>query len=73
MQSQVSLLEYEVNKWDMLKDKEEAELLKPVIEVNINYLTNFIHLKLKKYEAKLKKIKKQIQICVAYSEGDEGS
>lgn len=73
LQSQVSLLQYEVNKLDIVKDKEEAELLKPVIEANINYLTSSIRLKIKKYEANLEKIKKQIQNCNTYFEDDEGS
>lgn len=71
LQSQVSLLQYEVNKLDVGKNKEESELLKPVIESNINYLVGAISLKIKKYESRLEKIKERIQNCNRYSSNEE--
>lgn len=61
LQTQVGLLQYEMNKLDKITDKQEAELLKPAIEANINYLAGIINLKVKKSEARLEKIKEKIQ------------
>lgn len=63
LQSQASLIRYEINKLDKAKNTEEAELLKPMIEANINYLSGAIRLKIKKSEDSLDKIKEQIQEC----------
>lgn len=73
LKSQVSLLKYEINKWEGIKDKEKTEKLKPMIEANINCLTDSINLKIKKYESDLIKIEKHIQNCNTDSEAESGS
>lgn len=60
-QSQVSLLKHEINKFDESKDKKEANLMRPIIKANLDSLVGAIHLKIKKYESKLEKIKEQIR------------